>query len=179
MKKLSQTLKKKLICFTLLCLGLLPGLSAQNMTLSLEEGMASPAAQLSDVAWISGYWTGQALGGTVEEFWAPPVGSSMMGCFKLSTDKSVKFYEMMTIFEHEGSLILRLKHFNEDLSGWEEKDESVDFKLVKIEKDRVYFDGLTMMKEGPNDMNVYVLFSDEAEREEGEFKYKRTATHQP
>ena len=39
---------------------------------------------------------------------------------------------------------MQLKHFGSDFKGWEEKDETVDFKLVKIEKYAVYFDGMTL-----------------------------------
>ncbi|MCK5704438.1 MAG: hypothetical protein KAI29_24970, partial [Cyclobacteriaceae bacterium] len=105
---------------------------------------------------ISGYWRGEAFNGEVEEIWSSPLGNSMVASFKLVVDDKVKFYEIETITEKNGSLILQLKHFHSDLRGWEEKDETVDFSLVKITKSRVYFDGMTFEKVSDKEMNVYV-----------------------
>lgn len=119
-------------------------LISQN-TLTLD-GKDSPAASLNDVAWIAGHWQGKALGGITEELWTAPLGKSMMGSFKLVVNEVVQFYELCIITEENGSLLLRIKHFNKNLKGWEEKDQSIDFPLVKIEKNKVYFDGLTFEK---------------------------------
>ena len=45
----------------------------------------------------------------------------MMGSYRLVKDDKVIFYELQTIVEQGSSLVFRLKHFNADLSGWEEK----------------------------------------------------------
>ncbi len=55
--------------------------------------MVSPQATLQDIAWISGYWKGEAFGGITEEMWSNPLGNSMMFAFKLVVDDKVKFYE--------------------------------------------------------------------------------------
>ena len=118
---------------------------AQN-TLSVNDNESSPKASIQDVAWIAGHWQGEALGGTTEEIWSAPIGDSMMGSFRLIKFNKVSFYEIETISEESGSLILRLKHFHGDLKGWEEKDETVDFPLVKLDGQTAYFDGMTFEK---------------------------------
>lgn len=145
----------------------------QNHTVELPSGASSPEATLSDVEWIQGYWTGEALGGQVEEIWSEPLGESMMGSFKLVQDGQVKFYEIITISEIDKTLIMRLKHFNSELKGWEEKEETVDFKLVKLAPERVFFDGLTFERVSDNEMNVYVRFESGEEHSEGKFNYHR------
>lgn len=80
----------------------------------------------------------------------------MVATYKLVVDDKVKFYEIETITEKNGTLVLQLKHFHSNLKGWEEKDETVDFPLVKITENRVYFDGMTFEKVSDNEMNVYV-----------------------
>lgn len=142
-------------------------------TLELSEGQSSPVASLSDVHWIQGHWTGEALGGQVEEIWSPPLGESMMGSFKLVQDGKVKFYEIITISEVGQTLIMRLKHFDPQLKGWEEKDETVDFKLVKLSPGKVFFDGLTFERISENEMNVYVRFESDEQHSEGKFNYHR------
>ena len=146
-------------------------LISQN-TLTLED-KDSPAALINDVAWIAGNWQGEALGGITEEIWTAPLGKSMMGSFKLVVNEIVQFYELCTITEENESLLLRIKHFDKDLKGWEEKDQSIEFPLVKIEKNKVYFDGLTFEKINEDELNIYVIFKDEGKEEvEMKFNYK-------
>jgi len=133
----------------------------------------SPQATLSDVAWIAGSWEGEAFGDQVQEVWSPPLGDSMMCAFKLVVDGKVEFYELCQIREENGSLVLRLKHFNGDLSGWEEKDETVEFKLVKVEKDIVYFDGFTVERVSKDKINMYVMVGEAGEESEVTFNYSR------
>jgi hypothetical protein len=116
----------------------------------LAAGQASPPATIHDMAWFAGRWTGDGLGGQNEETWGPPEHGRMIGTFKHSQNGKPVFYEFMTFFEHEGSLVLRLKHFNPDLTGWEEKDKFGEFKFVAKKDGAMYFNGLTFMPDGPN-----------------------------
>ena len=146
---------------------------AQN-TLSWKEGTDAPKASLQDVEWISGHWKGEAFGGIAEEIWSPPLGGSMMFSFKLVVDEVVKFYELGHIQEVDGSLVLQLKHFGGDLKGWEEKDDTVDFKLVKLEPNKVFFDDFTLERISDQEINLYVVVGDnDGNQEEVQFNYKR------
>lgn len=146
--------------------------AAQN-TISFEEGSTSPKATLEDVAWIQGHWQGEAFGGITEEIWSPPLGDSMMFSFKLVADGKVQFYELGHIQQIDETLLLQLKHFHGNLKGWEEKDETVDFKLVQIEGNRIYFDDFTFEKINENEINLYVVVGhDDGTGEEVKFNYK-------
>jgi hypothetical protein len=125
-------------------------LAAQELEVrTLAEGAASPPARVEDVAWLAGRWIGEGLGGCAEESLSPPVGGQMMGMFRQTkADGSLWFYEFYTIAPKGDSITMRLKHFNPDLTGWEEKDGFVEFPLVAIEKGAVYFDGLTYQRSG-------------------------------
>jgi hypothetical protein len=117
-------------------------------TLRLEDGMESPPATIDDVKWIAGNWTGPAFGGIGEEMWGQPRDGSMMGSYRLVQNDKVIFYEIQTFVEQGNSLVFRLKHFNPDLSGWEDKEASaaVVFPLVKVSDHAVFFDGITFRK---------------------------------
>lgn len=142
--------------------------------MSLTEGGESPKATLEAISWIAGHWKGEAFGGIVDEIWSPPLGDSMMFVFKLVAEDKVQFYEVGHIQQLGETLILQLKHFHGSLKGWEEKDETVDFKLVKLENNRVYFDGFTIEKISANEINMYVVIGDEnGSSEEVKFNYKR------
>ena len=161
---------KSLFVF-LFCISI--GCKAQN-TLSFTEGGKSPEATLDDVSWIAGHWKGEAFGGIAEEIWSPPIGDSMMFVFKLVSEGKVQFYEVGHIQQTGETLLLQLKHFHASLKGWEEKDETVDFKLVQIDGNRVYFDGFTIEKISGNEINMYVLVGDEdGSSEEVKFNYKK------
>lgn len=159
----------------LLAVGTAPGQQRiTENTVRLAEGAASPPATLGGMAWLAGSWTGDALGGQVEEIWSPPQAGAMMGMFRLLREGKTVFYELMTLVEENGSLVLRVKHFNPDLTGWEDKGASVDFALVAVDGDRFFFDGLTFERRGADAVAIYVVISakDGTVREEA-FFYNR------
>ncbi|WP_262501535.1 DUF6265 family protein [Roseivirga misakiensis] len=123
---------------------------------------------------MQGSWHGEAFGGQIQEVWTPPLGDSMMCAFKLVVNNKVQFYELCQIREENGTLVLRLKHFNGDLKSWETKDETVDFPLVKLEENKVYFDGFTIEKAADDKLNMYVVISEAGKKEEMTFNYTRT-----
>lgn len=143
-------------------------------TLKFEEGMASPKARLEQVAWIQGHWKGEAFGGTTEEIWSAPEGDSMMFVFRLIANGKVVFYEIGGIRQTGETLLMQLKHFNGDFTGWEEKDQTVNFKLVKLDGNLAYFDQLTFERISDNEMNVYVVIGhDDGTQEEVKFNYTK------
>lgn len=129
-------------------------IASNSILYSQEPEKLEP--KLENISWISGNWKGEAFGGITEENWSAPSGGSMMATFKLINDGKVSFYEIEIIREVEKTLILQLKHFNNDLIGWETKDETVDFPLKYITHNKVAFEGMTFEKVNDNEMNVYV-----------------------
>lgn len=111
-----------------------------------EEGFESPPATLAQMDWLVGQWAGEGIGGSpAMESWLPPTGKTMVGTFVQTTkDGSIQFTEHLYLMEEEGTLVLRLKHFNADLTGWEEKDAMLTFRLLAIEPCAAYFNALTL-----------------------------------
>lgn len=141
--------------------------------MSYNQEIGSPKASIEDFAWIAGHWKGEAFGGIVEELWSPPLGDSMMGSFKLVNDTKTTFYELEVIREVDETVILQIKHFHGDVKGWEEKDETVDFRLVQFEKNKAYFDGFTFQLVSEDELIMYVVISIEGNKEEVKFQYFR------
>ena len=130
--------------------------------------------KLKNIAWISGTWHGEAFGGITEEIWSEPSAGSMMATFKLINDGKVSFYEIEIIREIENSLVLQLKHFHNDLKGWETKDETIDFPLKYITANKVVFEGMTFERIDDHQMTIYVDIKDEnGKTEVVAFKYQR------
>ena len=162
-------MKRFIFLFLLVCLSA----RAQN-TVVYTEGNIIPKASLSEIAWMEGHWKGEAFGGIVEEIWSPPLGNSMMFSFRLVVDNAVKFYELGHIRQAGVTLVFELKHFGDDLKGWEEKNEVQSFKFVKIAGNRVYFDGFTFEKISDTEINIYALIEHtDGTNEEVKFNYKK------
>ena len=146
---------------------------AQN-TLPFQENGQSPKANLTSIEWLAGHWQGEAFGGIAEEIWSPPMGGVMLFSFRLVAEGTISFYEFGHILETDGTLILQLKHFDGDLMGWEEKDETIDFKLVKVEENRLFFDDFTIEYVSDKEINMYVLIEeDDGTTNEVKFNYHR------
>ena len=152
------------------------GLSASLMTfptLEAQESGEKPEELLQKCAWIAGSWSGEALGGQFEETWNRPSGPGMMGMFKLVRDGKVSFYELLTIVPKENSLVLRLKHFDGSLKGWEEKDESQEFPFVSANRKEVRFKGLVFKRVSRNEMQIVVQTKSGDETQELVFNCKK------
>jgi hypothetical protein len=142
-------------------------------TLRLPEEMASPPAEIEDLAWLAGYWTGPGLGGETEEMWTPPVGDRMHGVFTLRRNGEIQFSEALLLVERDGSLVLRVKHFDRDFVAWEEKEDSVDFRLARLGEREAYFNGLTFRAEGEDGLRIFLVLSRGGERTERVFELQR------
>jgi len=111
-----------------------------------EEGFKSPPATLDQMDWLVGQWEGKGIrGAPAMESWLKPMGGMMVGTFvQEDADGAIMFTEHMYLVQEDGSLALKLKHFNADLTGWEEKDDFLTFRLVAIEPCVAYFNALTL-----------------------------------
>jgi hypothetical protein len=144
--------------------------------MSATDDMKSPKASIDQLAWIAGHWGGEAMGGRFEETWNPPLAGTMQGMFKFAKDGQVGFYELITIVPAGDSLAMRVKHFTADFVGWEEKDKYVEFRLLKLTDDTAYFDGLTMHRIGPDQMEIVVRISHEGNVSEVPFPCQRVGS---
>ena len=157
----------------LLALTLVP---VTEHTVKLGEGTNPPAATADELSWLTGRWTGDGLGGTTEESWSAPAGGTMIGTFRLVKDGKPVFYELLTITQAERGLVMRLKHFHPDLTGWEEKDKFVDFLYVGSEGSRFRFEGLTFERNGDDAMTIYLALRQKSgEVREMKFSMKRVS----
>ena len=141
----------------------------------IKDLTSKPGASIEDIAWIAGHWKGEAMGGQFEETWNPPMGGEMMGMFKLVSDGKVRFYEIMTIAPENDSFVLRIKHFSAGLKGWEEKDDAVEFPLIKATNRKVHFYGLKFTKTSDQEMEIEVAVGDDNKKQIVDLKCKRVS----
>ena len=149
--------------------------SAQEFHAQRLGDRTPPPATIDVMAWLAGRWEGEGLGGYNEEIWSAPRGGVMIGMYRHLKDDRPVFYEFLMFVEEKGTIVLKLKHFNPDFSGWEEKKDYVDFPLVKVEERAVHFDGLSFVRESDNALRIYLLLRDKnGQVREEEFRMRRT-----
>jgi Domain of unknown function (DUF6265) len=164
-------MRRILIVVAFLCLAPCAG---ADETRSRLPGGVSPKATIAEAAWVAGRWVGEGFGATVEEVMSPPAGNAMIGHFSITGAQGPSMYELVMIREEGGSLVYRVKHFHPDLKGWEEKDKSVDFPLVAVERDALYFDGLTIKRTGADEVTHWVrIKGKDGKIEEAKLVYRR------
>lgn len=158
----------------------IPAVAAEKLsehTIKLSAGEKSPSATLADMAWLTGHWTGEAFGGTNEELWTAPTGKDMSGMYRLLKGGKTIFYELMLVTEVNGSLEFRLKHFNADLTGWEEKAEVISFPLVAKRDGAMLFQGMSFHPDGDKLTIHLAIEHKDKPLEEVTFSYRRTGAH--
>jgi hypothetical protein len=121
----------------------------------LEADQTPGKGNIEDLSWIVGYWTGPGFGGECEEVWMPGRDGHMVGTFRFWMDGELVFSEFMNLVQEGESVSMKLKHFNPDLTSWEEKEEWTTFRLIELTENKAWFDGLTIERIG-NEM-IYQL----------------------
>ncbi|MEM7356871.1 MAG: DUF6265 family protein [Acidobacteriota bacterium] len=128
-------LKRRIVtpCLTLLFLSLvaLPRVAKEKAT--------AADVSIGDFAWIVGDWQGEKGGGLVEEQWSAAGGGAMMGMFRWLAGDEVRLYEFLLIESGPEGPMMRIKHFNPGMVGWEEKEQSLEFHLESLSPNRAVF----------------------------------------
>lgn len=133
--------------------------AAAQVTRSATPGAEAPPARVEQLDWlVGGSWVGTGVkGAPASETYSPLQGGGIAGHFIQEDGKGgVAFYELIQIVPRRRSLVYRLRHFNADLTGWEDAKagKAVEFPLVAIAPDAVHFDGLSIVRRGPDAMTV-------------------------
>lgn len=142
-------------------------------TLRLDDSEKRPAASIEELDWLAGFWRANDGPGLSEEVWMPPSHGSMAGAFKDARDGSIVFYEFVEIVEEESSLTLKVKHFDSQLVGWEEKEDFVSFPLVQLGENEAFFSGLTYRRVGDELRAFVAIQQDDGSLGEIGFIYSR------
>ncbi|HSE40548.1 MAG TPA: DUF6265 family protein [Acidobacteriota bacterium] len=114
-------------------------LSICFLSYALFGNAETTETSLKDLSWIAGHWGGELWGGNLEEIWTAPEGDCMMGMFRFVKEGRVQLYEFLTIENELQGPVLKLKHFNRGLKGWEEKEETIQFPLISATSNEAVF----------------------------------------
>jgi hypothetical protein len=153
------------------------GISVASVRPAVAQSAPVEKATLADLTFIAGQWRGELQGGVTEENWSAPEGDAMMGVFRYVRNGKAVFYEMLLIEMTSAGPVLRLKHFNPGLKGWEEKDEVNSYPLVELRKDRAVFERsdktsrLIFQRTSASELSIWLEQKKDGKHSSQEFKY--------
>jgi hypothetical protein len=140
-----------------------------------DPAKPSPPARIADFAWLEGTWVGEGFGAELRETFSQAVGGQMPGHFSVVSKGKPSMYEFEMLAEVGPSLEYRVRHFNPDMTAWEEKDKFVRFPLVAVEKDVWFFDGFTLRRTGPDTaVHIVRIKRKDGTTEDAVLNYRRT-----
>lgn len=134
-----------------------------------------PPASVDQLAWLAGSWVGSGMGARVTETYSAQLGGRITGHFAMADGKGgVAFTELVDYVPMGRSLAYRVRHFNPDMTGWEDKTgKAVLFPLVAVEKDHWFFDGMTIERTAADAMTMWVRTSHKGKASEVPFHFTR------
>jgi hypothetical protein len=114
-------------------------LAASFAAASIGSGQQKQNTTLSPLAFLTGRWVSDGRSEVQEENWSPVIGNSMTGSFRIVQSGKPVFYEFWAVEVDENRPVMKLKHFNAGLDGWEEKNVSTRMPLIaNAENDAVF-----------------------------------------
>jgi hypothetical protein len=129
-----------------------------------DPQVQSPKATLADAGWLVGHWVGDMPDGPVEQVFLAPSSGQMPSFVRATSRQGIMFYEVSNLVEAEGSLRFQLRHFTPQLATWE--SAPVERRLIAIEGGDLYFDRVSLIRQGQDRYTVYFLNMDgDIERE--------------
>lgn len=108
-------------------------------SLTTAKSHSAPAPPLS---WLVGTWrNADASAGTeAEEIWERPIGGAMLGSFRLIKEGQPRFYEFMVLAQSAAETLLILRHFDPNLTAWEDTGTPLQYRLSKFAPGYARFD---------------------------------------
>lgn len=98
---------------------------------------AGPAAKVTDLSWMTGAWAGNLGPNVLEENWILPEGGSLAAMVRMTGNGATSMFEVITIEEVEGSLVLHIQQWD---AGFKPRTEAAQkMELVEIGDKSVKF----------------------------------------
>lgn len=112
-------------------------LTAGLVALSLvfgSTGQSQPrhGSSLKSLSFLSGRWVSETPSQVQEELWTLVKGDSITGSFRILNQGRPVFYEFWAVELSGSAPVLKLKHFNAGLVGWEDKASSTEMPLIAV-----------------------------------------------
>ena len=98
---------------------------------------AGPPADIDQLSWMTGNWAGALGPNQLEENWISGEGNSIAAMVRMTANDATSMFEMITIEEVEGSLVLHIQQWS---PGFEPRSPSAQkMELSEITENSVHF----------------------------------------
>ena len=102
---------------------------------------AGPPAKITDLTWMTGTWSAPLGPNTLEENWTTATNGSIASMVRMSGPQGVSMWEVITIEEKDGSLMMNIQQWN---AGFVPRSPAAQkMELVEIGDKRVKFKAVT------------------------------------
>ncbi|GJM13765.1 MAG: hypothetical protein DHS20C12_21680 [Pseudohongiella sp.] len=101
------------------------------------SSFAGPPATIADIAWMTGNWAGALGPNQLEENWIMGEGGSIAAMVRMTGEGSTSMFEMITIEEVEGSLVLHIQQWDPGMVSRTEGPQEME--LVEVTENSVKF----------------------------------------
>jgi len=126
------------------------------------------------IAWLTGDWVGDGFGGVSYEHWSEPIEGIMLATYRHVSEEKNNFFELISISENkDGSLVMKLRHFNPDLTAWEDEEGQLVWKMKAISDSSVTFGPCTYTLTEPNKMEISLIMNNDGKVETELFTFLR------
>ncbi len=102
---------------------------------------AGPAATIDQLGWMTGNWAGQLGPNQLEENWIATEGGSIAAMVRMTGNGSTSMFEMITIEEVDGSLVLNIQQWDPGFKPRTEVPQTME--LEEITANSVKFRAVT------------------------------------
>jgi Domain of unknown function (DUF6265) len=117
-------------------------LSCLSSTLSLSPAHAADACSMQSLRFMEGVWQSEEGDTRGEERWSLTSANTLAGSAWEAKGAVLGFAEALSILPQDGTIQMRLRHFDGGLQhAWEEKDSPMIFQLARCDTSSAVFDG--------------------------------------
>lgn len=128
-----------------------------------KESTANPTWK--SISWMTGDWIGDGFGGVSYETWSAPIADIMTGTYRHVGDGKNTFFEFILISKKaDGTFEMKLRHFNDDMTAWEDEKGHLIWPLNDHSNNSVTFVPCTYKLIAPGKMKITLLMEENGQQ---------------
>jgi hypothetical protein len=113
-----------------------------SSTGSMSPAYAADACSIQSLRFMEGVWQSEEGDTRGEERWSLTSANTLAGSAWEAKGGAMAFAEALSIVPQDGTIQMRLRHFDGGLQhAWEEKDSPMIFQLARCDTSSAVFDG--------------------------------------
>ncbi len=109
-----------------------------SVAICLVSFIANAQININDLGFLSGKWVSNEKTANGEIIFTNPEANDITGLIRIIENDTVRYYQLISIKLEKNSKqpVLLMKHFNEQIKGWEEKDDVIEHFYISSTLDK-------------------------------------------